>query len=347
MARAVQRLLSALLLLASAFPCAAQVPETELPPVRGEGVTFAEPLRITPEKTACVLAGAFPVLRASIEPWATVETARLHFRPEAYPLWYSVPMQRTAGGFVARLPKPRPSAQRVRYFVEATATAYRMRARSLEQSVAVVELADQCAGPVAPAVDSAAIPVQVPKGAPRVPPVPPGFIPAGTVPDEGPGNRTRDALVAAGAGAAALGAVFVVRPPVPEPVNRGPNIAPELSVLASNPPPGSTLSIGTGAPLSLRVRVRVHQAVHPGQVTVTLYRLAEGLLRPCGVLAANHDGFLQGAVNEIEVAGALQQARPCDPSDRVRIVLTQLGSAFLTTGTPGLPDGDLRYFVVP
>jgi hypothetical protein len=342
----VLRLLSALPLLAWAASSAAQTPD-ELPPPQSQGVKFAEPLRITPEKPACFLAGRFPVVRATIDPWATVESARVHFRPEGYRLWYSVPMHRTSEGFLARLPKPRPSAQRVRYFVEATATAYRLRTRSLEHTVAVVEQDGQCAGAVAAAVESAAIPVQVPKGAPRVPPVPPGFVPAGTVPDEGPGNGTRDALVAAGAGAAALGAVFVVRPQLPDPVDRGPNIAPELTVLASTPPPGSTLSIGEGAPLSLRVRVRLHQAVHPGQVTVTLYRLAEGFLRPCGILAAAHDGFLQGAVNDIEVAGALQQARPCDPSDRVRIVLTQLGSAFLTTGTPGLPDGDLRYFVVP
>jgi hypothetical protein len=338
----VLRPLSALLLLAAA-PLRAQSPDQDLVP--GEGVKFMGELRITPEKPACILAGAFPVLRATIEPFDTVDAARVHFRPEGYRLWYSVPMQRTSDGFLARLPKPRPSAQRVRYFVEAT--GYRARARSLEHTVAVVEQESQCTGAVAAAVDSAAIPVQVPKGAPRVPPVPPGFVPAGTVPEVGPGHGTREALVAIGAGAAALGAVFVVRPDVPEPVERAANIAPELTVLASSPPPGSTLSIADGAPLSLRLRVRVHQSVHPGQVTVSLYRAAEGVLRPCGVLAINHNGFLQGAVNEIEVAGPLQQARPCEPSDRVRIVLTQLGTAFLTTGTPGLPDGDLRYFVVP
>jgi hypothetical protein len=80
---------------------------------------------------------------------------------------------------------------------------------------------------------------------------------------------------------------------------------------------------------------------------VTLYRADEGLLRPCGVLHAAHDGFAQGAVNEVQLSGPLEQARACEPSDRVHLVVTQLGTEFLATGRPGLPEPTLRYFVSP
>jgi hypothetical protein len=82
-------------------------------------------------------------------------------------------------------------------------------------------------------------------------------------------------------------------------------------------------------------------------VTVVLYRADEGLARPCGMVSAPHDGFLQGAVNEMHVGGPLQQARTCEPSDRVRIIVTELGREFVATGRPGLPDATLRYFVSP
>jgi hypothetical protein len=112
---------------------------------------------------------AFPVLRARVDPWDNVVSARLFFRPQGYPYWYSVPMQRTAHDFVALLPKPRPSAQQVVYYVEAE--AYKQRVRSLEHAAAVVEEEGACPGAVAPHMETAALVVRVPEGAPPVPPV--------------------------------------------------------------------------------------------------------------------------------------------------------------------------------
>ena len=306
---------------------------------------FAEPLRINPDRPACVTARAFPLLKAHIEPWDTVKSAHLHFRPRGYPLWYSVPMQRARDGFVALLPKPRPSAQQIVYFVEAE--ALRMRARSLEQVVRVVEDAAECTGPTAESVDTAAITVAVPKGAPPVPPVPPGFEPVGAVGEEKGGTAARDSLITAGVVAGAAGAAAVLRgeQPVPAPPER--QITPELTVLDSVPPPESQLSLAQGAVLSVHVRLRMHQAIQAGQVTVMLYRLDEGVLRPCGIVQAPHNGFAQGQVQEVLVSGPLQQARTCEPSDRVRITVTQLGQEFLSTGRPGIPDAALRYFVSP
>jgi hypothetical protein len=309
------------------------------------GVKFAEPLRITPDRPACLGARTFPVLRARIEPWDNVVSARLFFRPVAYPHWYSVPMQRTADDFVALLPKPRPSAQRVAYFVEAE--AYKQRLRSLEHTAAVVEDAGECAGEVAPHMESASLVVRVPDDAPPVPPVPPGFEPVGAAGEEGPGNTGRDLLItsavlagAAGTAAALKGDDAVIETPQQR-------INAELSVIDSVPPPESRLSLAQGAVLSLRLRVRLTQAIHAGFVTATLYRFSEGVLRPCGVLRAQHNGFAQGANNDVQLSGPLEQARACEPSDRVRLQVTQLGQEFMSTGAPGLPDATLRYFVSP
>jgi hypothetical protein len=254
-------------------------------------------------------------------------------------------MQRGKDAFVALLPKPRPSAQRILFFIEAE--ALRMRARSLEQAVRVVEDPAECTGPVAEAVDTASITVGVPKGAPPVPPVPPGFEPVGAMGEEKPGSGGRDSLITAGVVAAAAGAAAVLRGEEPARVTPEQQISPELTVLDSVPPPESRLSLAQGALLSVRVRLRLHQAIHAGEVQVLLFRNADGALRPCGVLHAQHNGFLQGAVQELMLSGPLQEARPCEPSDRVRIIVTQLGQEFVSTGRPGIPDQVLRYFVSP
>lgn len=309
------------------------------------GVKFTEPLRITPDRPACLGASAFPLLRARIDPWDNVVSARIFFRPQGYPYWYSVPMQRGADDFVGLLPKPRPSAQEVVYYVQAE--AYRQRVRSLEHTAAVVEEEAECRGRMAPHMETAALVVKVPEGAPPVPPVPPGFEPVGVVGEEAPGRMGRDLLITGGVLAGAAGTAVALNGEDPPLQNPQQQINPELAVLDSVPPPESRLSLAQGAMLSLRVRLRLQQAIHPGQVTVTLYRADEGVTRPCGVLHAFHDGFAQGAVNEVRLSGPLEQARACEPSDRLRLVVTQLGEEFLATGRPGLPDPTLRYFVTP
>lgn len=310
------------------------------------GLKFAEPVRINPDRPACVTTRAFPVLQAHIEPADTIASARLFFRPESYALWYEVRMQRGRNGFVALLPKPRPSARRIVYYIDAEG-AMHMRARSLEQAVRVVEDPAECTGKVAEAVETATITVGVPKGAPPVPPVPPGFEPVGAVGEDKPGNAARDSLITAGVVAGAAGAAALLRGSEPAPLTPEQQVSPELTVLDSVPPPESHLSLGQGAMLSVRVRLRLHQAIHAGEVQVMLFRNADGAQRPCGVVHAQHNGFAQGALQEVMVSGPLLEARPCDPSDRVRIIVTQLGQEFVSTGRPGIPDQVLRYFVSP
>ena len=196
-------------------------------------------------------------------------------------------------------------------------------------------------------METAALVVRVPKGAPLAPPVPPGFEPVGAVAEEGPGQARRDLAITGGVLAGAAGTAVVLSgedPPIHTPQE---NINPELNVLDSVPPPESRLSLAEGAVLTIRVRVLVPQAIHGGEVSVTLFRADQGVTRPCGVLRVFHDGFAQGAVNEVRLSGPLEQARACEPSDRVRLVVTQLGQEFMATGRPGLPDPTLRYFVSP
>jgi hypothetical protein len=319
-------------------------PVGELP--AGGIVKSVAPFRVLPERPACILAGSFPVIGAAVDPWDSVESARLLFRPESHRLWYSVPMQRAGQRLVGVLPKPRPSAQRVVYYVEVT--GHRQRARSVEQTVPVAGDEGDCPGAPAAVVDSAALTVTVPKGAPAMPPVPPGFIPTGAVGAEGGGGGAAAGLIMAGVGgSAAAAAVVMLRQGSHDREPFLQRFTPELVFLGSNPPPESTLSIAGGAPLEVRVRVRVHQAIQVGSVRVILWRAAEGPLRPCAVLAAPHNGFVLNAPTEIVVGGPLLLARPCEPADRIRIVVEDFGREFLVTGTPGLPDVVQRYFLVP
>ena len=69
----------------------------------------------------------------------------LTFRPEGYPLWYQIAMRRDGPGFVAVLPKPRPSARRIYYMVEVYALG-RARERGQQLSAPVVEEAKSCPG---------------------------------------------------------------------------------------------------------------------------------------------------------------------------------------------------------
>jgi hypothetical protein len=306
-------------------------------------VKVGEPLRISLDRPACMLAAAFPLLRAQIEPWSSVTGARLSFRPEGYPLWYQVAMQRTADAFVAVLPKPRPSAQRIHYFVEANAAG--ARARSPEQVARVVEDRAECTGEVAAAVESASIVLRVPKGAPEVPPVPPGFVPAGarSAPDTG-ARRTRGNLIVAGGLAAAVGGLIAIphgggTASLPEPP---PN---QIQYLETAPPPGSRLVLSTGPTMTLRVRVRVSQPVGPGLIRMSLFRQFAPDT-PCAVLLGSHAGFPAGT-RDFTISGGFAQAMSCQPADRLRLTLEEAGRVVATTGSPEVPDYQAVYFLFP
>jgi hypothetical protein len=340
----MKRLLLVTSLVAAAATAAAQDRQDDVPePLPRGTVKLAEPLRVRMETPQCVMAAAFPLLRAQVEPWASVTGVRLSFRPEGYPLWYQVAMQRTAEGFLAVLPKPRPSAQRIHYFVEANAAGG--RARSPEHVVRVIEDRAECAGEVAGAVESASIVLRVPRGAPEVPPVPPGFVPAGArnAPNV-KASRTRGNLVVAGGLAAALGGLIAIphggaTAAVTEPP------ANQIQYLESAPPPGSRLSLSSAPTMTLRVRIRVSQPVGPGLIRMSLFRQFAPSA-PCAILLGSHAGFQPGT-QDVTISGGFAQAMSCQPADRLRLTLEEGGRVIVSTGTPEVPDYPAIYFLLP
>lgn len=322
-------------------PAAAQEPELPVPIPRG-GVRMAEPLRIHAEPVACLLAGWFPVLRARVEAPVAIDRARLRFRPEPYALWYEVPLQPTSEGYMAVLPKPRPSARRVHYYFDVRAGG--ARARTDEGVARVVEQREECSGPVASSVEMASVPVAVPRGAPAVPPVPPGFVPAGAVriePVSGAKSHLETLLVLGGLGVVAGGiAAIPNRQAAPQSTAVEPSV---VVLLNSAPPPGSTLSLGSSPMLAFRLSVRPQRTVGRGDVRVMLYRAAEGPFSPCAIVTNPHGGFDGGRQQDIVVSGPLLQARPCGPVDRLRIdILEGGGSRTAITG-----DWEVAYSIVP
>lgn len=129
---------------------------------------------------ACVLADAFPRLEASLQPAGAAARVRVLFRPEAAALWHGVAAPAEDGRFVALLPRPRLAAQRIHYRFEATGPDAGS-VSSPEYAADVVADRAACAGRVAETASAARVLVDVPPGAPAVPPVPAGFDPVGAV----------------------------------------------------------------------------------------------------------------------------------------------------------------------
>jgi hypothetical protein len=253
-------------------------------------------------------------------------------------------MRRSGEGFLAVLPKPRASARRIHYMVEVLAVG-RPRGRGQQLSAPVVEEPSACAGPPAETVESAAVGVKVPKGAPVVPPVPPGFVPVGAVNIEKPsqGDGKTPLYVAGGLTLLAAGIFALPDAETPQPAEAPSD---EIVFLDASPPPDSRLSLRALPALSVRVRVRTQRAIAPGNLRVTLLRGLSGGL-PCAVLLAPHPGFPAGAAQEIQVSGPLQGAMVCQPADRMRLAVEEGDRVAITTGGVRLPDVPARYFIDP
>jgi hypothetical protein len=290
------------------------------------------------------MAAGFPVVRALIDPPDTVESASVLFRPEGYPRWYETPMRREGEGFLAVLPKPRPSARRIHYVVQVMAPGH-PRSRGREHSAPVVEELTQCGGAPAETAETAAISVRVPSGAPTVPPVPPGFAPVGTANLQDP-ERRRSALplIIAGGFGGALAGVFALDTETEPPAVTATT---DIAFTGSTPPPGGRLSLSGGPALRVFVRIRVSnaRALEPGVIRVTLYR-GSSVARPCAVLVAPHAGFGAGSQPELPVTGPFAHAEVCQPSEFIRLELEEGGRLIASTGANGR-DLPARYFIDP
>src|SRR5262245_39355855 len=142
------------------------------------------------EPPACLVAEGFSRLTAQVDPPGQAVRVRVAFRPETGTAWYGVAAELGDDGFTAVLPRPRLSAQKIHYRFEATRRDAGV-SPSQEYVATVVESASACAG-AAETVPSASVLVDVPPGAPMVPPVPAGFDPVGAVssaPHKGSGRK--------------------------------------------------------------------------------------------------------------------------------------------------------------
>src|SRR5688572_5577185 len=88
------------------------------------GLALAQGVSIDHQVVGCVLAGKFPRFDARLDPAAGVARARVNFRPEGTPHWYSVEMKPEAGGFHGILPKPRKTLHRFSYYIDVIDKAF-------------------------------------------------------------------------------------------------------------------------------------------------------------------------------------------------------------------------------
>jgi hypothetical protein len=172
------RSLAALLLLLTATPAVTQ------------GIAIQH------DPVGCVVAERFPQLEARLAPVDRVGRARLYFRPERSPYWYSVAMKREGDVFRAVMPKPRRGLEGFSYYIEATDVDFNA-SRTQEYAPGVEASPAGCEQKLlAAAVSTASVVVEAPAGAPAVPV---GFSASGVV-TAGTAATAATAAGAAGSG---------------------------------------------------------------------------------------------------------------------------------------------------
>lgn len=133
----------------------------------------ASALELVHEPLSCAAPGRYPLVGARAVPAEGVAAAELRFRAAAGGGWYVVRMRSSHGQWTAWLPRPLAALPRFEYEVALTGAD----AREAATGPIAVEVRDDCPAGVSAVAE--AIAVQVPAGAPAVPPVPAGFNPIG------------------------------------------------------------------------------------------------------------------------------------------------------------------------
>ena len=202
----------------------------------------ADPVAITHEAPACVPAERYARVSATAAPADRVAAAELQFRGDEGGEVYAARMARGRdGSWSASLPRPLRHLKRVEYRIVMTATD----AEKSTSPVFTVDVRPDCAGVDAASEVAEPIAVRVPVGAPPVPPVPPGFNPAGVVAVEGPPPRDKWRVAKWVAGAAAAAAVGAVAAGVTEGEEEVPP-TPEFAITGTRPLPRGPISVREG-----------------------------------------------------------------------------------------------------
>lgn len=163
-------------------------------------------VEITHGGVHCVVAGQFPVIKATLQPAGEVARARVYFHGRGTASWYYVEMKGTGGdAFEGTLPQPLASLPGIEYYIETLARSFDER-RSPEYDADVIAGSETCPSGRTTATMvssvSTAIKVGAPEGASAVPA---GFAGAGLA----GGGVSTALLVGIGAAAAAGGAIAV------------------------------------------------------------------------------------------------------------------------------------------
>ena len=296
---------------------------------------------------ACLLADVFPRLVARVDPPGRVARVRADFRPEAATVWHSVVAELTDDGFVAVLPRPRLAARRVHYRFEATGPNAET-ATSDAYAVDVVADAAACGGTAAESVPSASVLVEVPPGAPLVPPVPAGFDPVGAVsstPHKGTSRKKIGVLasVLIGGAAVAGGVAAAGSEPPPATLARQPT----WTVRGINPPGFGDVSISQNA-MTAEIAIVSPRTFQPGEAWVLFYNATNPPNNPCAVITGAHPLLNQGEESRFNVGTPFLTARACGTTSLAKILLrTPAGMQIYSSGNTDLPDASVMYTFVP
>jgi len=187
---------SALVILLAAPPFAPAEPQD--PPAA------PVPLSVAHSPVGCMVAGTNPQIDAGISPDDQVQAGRVYFKSALGDAFFYVEMAPQAGRHVGVLPKPRPDAGPIMYYVEGVGRDY-TQSQTPEARAVVVEKPEDCEGKILAALGPTD-PVRV-FSVTGGTALPPGFsgvssvVAAGAAAGAGAG--------AAGAGAAAAGGGFL------------------------------------------------------------------------------------------------------------------------------------------
>jgi hypothetical protein len=245
-------------------------------------------------------------------------------------------MSREGDTFTAVLPRPRMTAQKVRYFIEATGTTA-SSVQGAENVVEVVGAESACGGRrVGEALASAQVVVEVPPGAPLVPPVPQGFSPVGASAVEGSvvARKSRHKGLWLGLGGAALGgAVAASQLSAGDSATgqvAGP-LHPGFALVTTFPQSGGIVSVSRPF-VELRIRVVPFELMRNANVTARLYSSSEPS-RTCGVMRQSVFELRPDYAQQVRLF-ILEDPEPCGAVDRVHVELFDAeGRQVLSTGS--------------
>jgi hypothetical protein len=134
---------SSLVILLAAPPFAAAAPQAPAAPVSLQATTTPLPLSVAHTPVGCMVAGTNPEIEAGITPDEQVQVGRVYFKSVLGDAFYYVEMVPEGGRYLGVLPKPRPDAGPVTYYVEGVGKDY-TQSQTPEQHAIVVEKPADC-----------------------------------------------------------------------------------------------------------------------------------------------------------------------------------------------------------